>query len=179
MLSSPVYSESHPRRSAAFASRMNLRDAAHGNSSNPCKSFNSFTFNGFPTLLRNGAAQPPCFHTVPDSFHRNGGVYPFTQSVSREGPLRTEPVGIPLRSNRNACIPFFFVPLRSLSSTTGGTPPPLPAVASLPRMPRTSRGPSRRGLSIPSTHPQRMYIERRTKQVMVAPHPLGRDAAGP
>jgi hypothetical protein len=42
MLSSPVYIESHPRRNAAFASRMNLRDAANAASSSSLKSFNSF-----------------------------------------------------------------------------------------------------------------------------------------
>src|ERR1700732_4049310 len=62
MLFSPVYTEAHPRR-----------NPAQGDSS---KSFNSFTFNSLRTLLHNGAPQPPCFQTLPDSFHCNGGVYP-------------------------------------------------------------------------------------------------------
>src|SRR5258707_998825 len=44
MLCSVVYTEAHPRRSAAFASRMNLRDAAHsapsGSNGTPFISFN-------------------------------------------------------------------------------------------------------------------------------------------
>jgi hypothetical protein len=78
MLFSPVYIEAHPRRSAAFASRMNLRDAAHGDSPSSLKSFNSFAINGFQTLLRNGRPQPLYFQTLPDSFHCNGGVYPLS-----------------------------------------------------------------------------------------------------
>jgi hypothetical protein len=88
MLSSPVYAEARPRRStafvsrmglrdAAFASRMNLRDAVHRDSPKP---FNSFTSNGFRTLLHNGAPQPMCFQMLPDSFHYNGGVYPSLDS---------------------------------------------------------------------------------------------------
>jgi hypothetical protein len=33
--------------------------------------------------------QPFLFQLLPHSFHRHGGVYPFTQSVLREGPLST------------------------------------------------------------------------------------------
>jgi hypothetical protein len=42
-------------------------------------------------LLHNGAPQPLCFQTLPDSFHCNGGCippstsYPFTESALREG----------------------------------------------------------------------------------------------
>jgi hypothetical protein len=46
----------------------------------PLSSFNSFTFNGFQTLSHNGRPQPMCFHTFPDSFHRDGGVYPLRPS---------------------------------------------------------------------------------------------------
>jgi hypothetical protein len=82
MLFSPVYIEAHPRRNAAFASRMNLRDAVHANSSRLFKSFNPFTFNSFRTLLHNGRLQPLSFQSLPDSFHRNGGVYPLAPSSS-------------------------------------------------------------------------------------------------
>jgi hypothetical protein len=71
MLFSPVYTEAHPRRNAAFASRpdvwtlggnrgrfpvpeMNLRDAANTAPSSSLKSFNPFAFKRFRTLLRNG-----------------------------------------------------------------------------------------------------------------------------
>jgi hypothetical protein len=61
MLSSPVYSEAHPRRSAAFPSRMDLRDAAHSaptpvrvprpSAPQPRAIPSSFLFNRFQTLF--------------------------------------------------------------------------------------------------------------------------------
>src|SRR5260370_26326491 len=65
MLSSPVYTESHPRR-----------NAVHTNSSISFKSFNSRIFNSFRTLLHNRRLQPLYFQSLPDSFHCHGGVYP-------------------------------------------------------------------------------------------------------
>jgi hypothetical protein len=50
MLSSSVYRESHPRRSAAFASRMHLRDVARPASCTSSISYNSFTSFSFRKL---------------------------------------------------------------------------------------------------------------------------------
>jgi hypothetical protein len=50
MLFSPVYIEAHPRRNAAFASRMNLRDAAHAAPRTSSISSNSFASYSFRTL---------------------------------------------------------------------------------------------------------------------------------
>jgi hypothetical protein len=47
MLSFPVFAKLQPSRIAAFASLMNLRDAAHGDS---CISTNSFACYSFRTL---------------------------------------------------------------------------------------------------------------------------------
>ncbi len=77
MLVSAVYIEVHPRRSAAFASRMHLRDAAPGHSTTPLRSFNSFIVNGFRTPFTQRRSRNPFF------FNRLGtlsiatrGVYP-------------------------------------------------------------------------------------------------------
>jgi hypothetical protein len=95
MLFFPVYTEAHPPRFAAFASRMNLRgtafvsradlrDAAQKDSSASLKSFNPLIFNGFRTLLHNGRPQPPCFQSLPDSFHCNGGYTPSPHAQALE-----------------------------------------------------------------------------------------------
>ena len=64
MLSSPVYTKGHLRRIAAFASRMNLRDAADEPSCTSFTSFNSFASSYFRTLLRNGRLQPLSFQSL-------------------------------------------------------------------------------------------------------------------
>jgi hypothetical protein len=87
MLSSHVYIEAHSRRTAPFASRMNLRDAAQGDCSSHLESRNSFTFNGFRTLLHNGRLQVLSLQSLPDSFHCNGGVYsPAAMFIKRLSP---------------------------------------------------------------------------------------------
>jgi hypothetical protein len=62
MLSSSVYRESHPRRSAAFASRMHLRDVAHADS---CTSSISF-ISVLPRSKGRGASYS--FRTLPSLF---------------------------------------------------------------------------------------------------------------
>jgi hypothetical protein len=52
LLSSPVYTEAHPRRSAVFASRMNLRDAALAASCISSNSFASYSFRTLATHLK-------------------------------------------------------------------------------------------------------------------------------
>jgi hypothetical protein len=108
MLFSPVYTEAHPRRStvfvsrvglqdATFASRMNLRDPARGDSSRPLKSFNPFTCNNFRTLVHNGRLQPPFLQSLADSFHCNGGVHPLSNGAPSNSKSlanwRFDPVG--------------------------------------------------------------------------------------
>jgi hypothetical protein len=79
MLFSPVYIEAHPRRSAAFASRMNLRDAAQSISS---KSFISFASNRLRTLLRNGRTPTPLLPIVCGLFPSQWGCIPLPSSSS-------------------------------------------------------------------------------------------------
>jgi hypothetical protein len=76
LLSSAVYIEAHSRRSAAFASRMNLRDAANAASSRSLQSFNFFTFNGFRTLSRNGGSATPLLSNASALFPLQWGCIP-------------------------------------------------------------------------------------------------------
>jgi hypothetical protein len=76
MLSCPVYTESHPRRNAAFAARMNLRDAAHAAPCISFKSFNSFTFNGLRTLLAQWSDATPVFSDASGLFPLPWGCIP-------------------------------------------------------------------------------------------------------
>jgi hypothetical protein len=90
-----------------------------------------FTFNGFRTLMHNGAPQPPYFQTLPDSFHCNGGVYPlsFTQSALCEGP-HSHHASIPASAFQKLLRYWLFDPVKSSGfhafRSTGHS---LPAVA--------------------------------------------------
>jgi hypothetical protein len=74
MLFFPVFAELQPpivfppyrNRLAALS----LRPTAHSRHSTPLLS------NACGLLLHNGRPQLLCFQSLPDSFHRNGGVYP-------------------------------------------------------------------------------------------------------
>jgi len=122
-----AYAEHSPRRASLHFSYM------FAFSLNADPSFNSFIFNGFRTLLRNGAPQPPCFQTLPDSFHCNGGVYPprisslsacllssspkithmleirpsqmspLSSFTGRESPVRPGLVGVPTHARQRNC----------------------------------------------------------------------------
>lgn len=94
MLFFPVYTESHPRRIAAFASRMNLRDA------DPATT-------GFSVCKRVTPTTP----TGP-----TGSLHPFSfQSLARSYS--------PSCSNGTPFISFDFILLRTLSLPTGGYTP--------------------------------------------------------
>jgi hypothetical protein len=139
MLSSPVYTKSHPRR-----------DASRGHSLKSFQPFNSFPSNSFRTLQRDRRPQSFCFQMLADSFHRHGGVYPpRTERLPRMGLSQTgdstqlrglvvfptfhesrgtnheAAVAVPLRSNRNALISLRFLPLQTFSFTTRGYTPPV------------------------------------------------------
>jgi hypothetical protein len=104
MLFSPVYTEAHPRRSAAFAARMNLRDASPAATGySVCKLVTPTT----PT-------------------HPTGTLYPFSfQSLA-------EPYS-PSCSNGTPSISFNFILLQTLSLTTDGyTPLPSKKVQRVP-----------------------------------------------
>jgi hypothetical protein len=119
MLLSPVYIESHPRRTTVFVSRMNLRDAAHASSSKSMKSFKPCAFNNFRTLAAHWSAATPLCSITSGLFPLQWGCIPpstgmssnknslFPRSVSRclRGNLR----GSALYERRtNAQIAHFF-----------------------------------------------------------------------
>jgi hypothetical protein len=137
MLSSPVYTKSHPRR-----------DAGRGHSLKSFQPFNSFPSNSFRTLLQDRRPQSFCFQMLADSFHHHGGVYPpRTERLPRMGLSQTgdstqlralvvfhtfhesrgtnheAAVALPLRSDRNAFISFFFLRLQASSFATRGAHP--------------------------------------------------------
>jgi hypothetical protein len=94
MLFSPVYAEAHPRRIAAFASRMNLRDAAHATTGYSVCNLVTLTTPTEPT----------------DTLY----LFSF-QSLA-------EPCS-PSRSHGTPFISFNFILLRTLSLTTDGYTP--------------------------------------------------------
>jgi hypothetical protein len=119
-LSSFVYIETHPRRNAAFASRMNLRDAAHANS---FKSFNPFTFKGFPTLLRNRRPTTLFFSIDSALFLSPWGCTPlFTSHSCAKNALRERKNCALLRTNSFVCHTCAFHGGRGEGSCTANLP---------------------------------------------------------
>src|SRR4029077_19147411 len=93
-----------------------------------------------------------------------GGCTPLTPHRGRWRPVALQRIRLyPL---------FLCVVTDPFSNNRGVHPPPLPAVAGLPRLPRTSRGPGRGGQSVPALPQQRLYSERKTYQAIPAPHPF-------
>jgi hypothetical protein len=117
MLYSAVYSEAHPRPSAAFASRMNMRDVAHSAPTSQRISHPSAPLPG-QTFCKLAAPTTP---TAP-----TGTLHPFSfQSLA--GPCS------PSCSNEAPFISFNFILLQTLSLTTDGyTPLPTKKVQLVP-----------------------------------------------
>jgi hypothetical protein len=95
MLSSPVYTKSHPGQIAAFASRMSLRDAAHAASCTSSVFSNSFLSYSFRTLASHFQATVSSNSLEIKRFRTlckiPGIGYPFTQSGLCEGFTQLAP----------------------------------------------------------------------------------------
>jgi hypothetical protein len=105
-----------------------ITDHQPGRRSRNCPSLHSTSFFSISCglLLHNGRPQPFSFQSLPASFHRNGGVYPFSQNVFRERATpRSEPVAVPLRLQQ---IRFYPLSLCAVADhflhNEGGTPLP-------------------------------------------------------